>query len=128
MITPQSVLQRVILQDVVNKCQFQSQDELDFFKKFTTSEGIQSQLEYLNTARSLKKFAIYHLVYNEVTDEFELNVDYFDKSDDDISWVNNDYKILKWCRVFKNEFVLVFSTGLQIGNVFKQKLPVIFLK
>jgi hypothetical protein len=64
-------------------------------------------------------------VYDDIVDEFQLNVDYFDKENDIVNWVGNNYKLLKWTFAFKNQYVLTFPAGLKIGIVFKEKLPVI---
>ena len=98
---------------------------MEFFKKFTTEEGILERVSYLNVAQELKKFPVYHIVHDDMNDEFQLNVDYFDKQDNNIIWVSNEYVIVKWTFVFKNQYVLTFPSGLKIGNVFKHNLPTI---
>lgn len=125
MITVEGILQRVTLQDLLEKCTFQTEEETTFFKQYTTAEGILPRVGYLSAAQSLKKFPIYHLTYDEMVDEFHLNVDYFDRDNETILWVSNDYKLLKWICAFKKEYVLTYPNGLKIGNVFKQKLPTI---
>lgn len=125
MITPEGVIQRVMLQNLIEKCKFETTTELEFFYKVASPDGIKERLQYLTSAGTLKKFPIYHLVHDDVIDEFQLNVDYFDKEDETISWAGNDYKLLKWTFAFKNQYVLTFPSGLKIGNVFKTNLPVI---
>ena len=125
MITPEGIIQRVMLQNLIEKCKFDTTTELEFFYKVASPDGIQERVQYLNSADSLKKFPIYHLVHDDVINEFQLNVDYFDKESETIMWMGNDYKLLKWIFAFKNQYVLTFPNGLKIGNVFKNNLPII---
>lgn len=125
MITPEGIIQRVTLQDISTRCTFVTTEETDFFKQFTTSDGILFRITYLEKADSLKKFPVYHLTYDDTIDEFHLNADYFDKENETVIWVSNEYRLLKWVCAFKKEYVLTYPNGLRIGNVFKQKLPTI---
>lgn len=125
MITIEGIIQRVDLQQLPSRCKFGTEQEMQFFKKFTTEEGIRERIGYLNGANEIKKFPVYHIVYDDMNDEFQLNVDFFDKQNDIVNWVSNDYTLIKWTFAFKNEYVLVFPTGLRIGTVFKQNLPTI---
>lgn len=124
-ITIEGILQRVTLQNLMEKCTFHTEEETNFFKQYTIVEGILPRVEYLSTAQSLKKFPIYHITYDDTVDEFHLNVDYFDKENDTIMWISNEYKLLKWTSTFKKEYVLTYAAGSKIGNILKQKLPVI---
>jgi len=125
MITIETILQKVTSQNLMNTCTFETQGEVDFFRRIATVEGMLPKIEYLSTARVLKKFPIYHLVYDAIADEFQLNTDFFDKQDDQITWVNGQYGILRWTLAFNNQYILTFPAGVAMGNIVKQHLPVI---
>lgn len=116
----QSVLD---IQNLYEKCKFDTEEEQQFFYGVTTVNGIQNRIIYLQNATETKSFPIYYITYE--SDEFRLNINWFDKLNEEIVCTQEQQTELKWVLAFKKQYILTYPNGMKMGTVFKQKLPVI---
>jgi len=124
-VTIDDIKKLVFEQELSTKCSCETQQSFDYFNKFTTPSGIESRAYLLRTADSIIKYPIYHIKYDDIADEFELNIDYFSKKDGQIVWLEEKREAVKWIPTVGNEYGLRYASGSKTGEVLKSLIPVI---